>query len=26
VPPVAGAFVGPPGANLDVGVWVTALD
>ena len=25
VPPVAGAFVGPPGATLDVGVWVTAL-
>jgi len=25
VPPVAGAFVGPPGANLDVGVWVTEL-
>jgi len=23
VPPVAGSFVGPPGANLDVGVWVT---
>jgi len=26
VPPVAGSFVGPPGANLDVGVWVTVLD
>lgn len=25
VPPVAGAFFGPPGANLDVGVWVTKL-
>ena len=25
VPPVAGSFVGPPGANLDVGVWVTEL-
>lgn len=25
VPPVAGAFVGPPGTSLDVGVWVTAL-
>lgn len=25
VPPVAGAFVGPPGANLDVGVWVSRL-
>lgn len=25
VPPVAGSFVGPPGAHLDVGVWVTAL-
>lgn len=25
VPPVDGSFVGPPGANLDVGVWVTAL-
>ena len=25
VPPVAGSFVGPPGAELDVGVWVTAL-
>lgn len=25
VPPVAGTFVGPPGANLDVGVWVTPL-
>jgi transglutaminase-like putative cysteine protease len=24
-PPVAGSFVGPPGANLDVGVWVTDL-
>lgn len=26
VPPVAGAFTGPPGASLDVGVWVTALE
>ena len=26
VPPIAGSFVGPPGASLDVGVWVTALD
>ena len=25
VPPVSGAYVGPPGAGLDVGVWVTAL-
>jgi len=25
VPPVAGAFIGPPGASLDVGVWVTEL-
>lgn len=25
VPPVAGSFVGPTGANLDVGVWVTDL-
>jgi transglutaminase-like putative cysteine protease len=25
VPPVAGSFVGPPGANLNVGVWVTEL-
>lgn len=25
VPPVAGSFVGPPGANLDVGVWVMEL-
>jgi transglutaminase-like putative cysteine protease len=25
VPPVAGSFFGPPGATLDVGVWVTAL-
>ncbi len=25
VPPVAGSFVGPPGANMDVGVWVTEL-
>lgn len=23
VPPVAGSFVGPPGASLNVGVWVT---
>jgi transglutaminase-like putative cysteine protease len=26
VPPVSGSFVGPPGAKLDVGVWVTRLD
>jgi transglutaminase-like putative cysteine protease len=26
VPPIAGSFVGPPGARLDVGVWVTELD
>ena len=25
VPPIAGSFVGPPGAKLDVGVWVTKL-
>lgn len=25
VPPISGSFVGPPGADLDVGVWVTAL-
>ncbi|MGB5541194.1 MAG: transglutaminase family protein [Gammaproteobacteria bacterium] len=25
VPPIAGSFVGPPGASLDVGVWVTGL-
>ena len=25
VPPIAGSFLGPPGANLDVGVWVTKL-
>lgn len=25
VPPIAGAFLGSPGANLDVGVWVTVL-
>ena len=25
VPPVAGSFVGPPGTQLDVGVWVTEL-
>lgn len=25
VPPVAGSYVGPPGTNLDVGVWVTEL-
>ncbi|MGB5396048.1 MAG: transglutaminase family protein [Gammaproteobacteria bacterium] len=25
VPPIAGAYVGPPGATLDVGVWVTEL-
>lgn len=26
VPPIAGSFVGPPGANLDVGVWVTEVE
>ncbi|MGB3917618.1 transglutaminase family protein [Thiothrix litoralis] len=25
VPPVAGAYIGPPGATLDVGVWVTEM-
>jgi transglutaminase-like putative cysteine protease len=25
VPPVAGSYIGPPGASLDVGVWVTEL-
>jgi len=25
VPPVAGSYVGPPGARLEVGVWVTPL-
>lgn len=25
VPPVAGSFIGPPGATLDVGVWVSEL-
>lgn len=25
IPPIEGAFVGPSGASLDVGVWVTAL-
>ena len=25
VPPVAGSFVGPPGARMDVGVWVSEL-
>lgn len=25
VPPIAGAFIGPPGAKLEVGVWVTEL-
>ena len=25
VPPIAGAFVGPPEASMDVGVWVTEL-
>ena len=24
-PPIAGSFIGPPGASFDVGVWVTAL-
>ncbi len=26
VPPIAGSFVGVPGASLDVGVWVTQLE
>jgi transglutaminase-like putative cysteine protease len=26
VPPVSGSFVGPPGASLNVGVWVTELE
>jgi len=26
VPPVAGAYIGPPGAGLQVGVWVKSLD
>jgi len=26
VPPVAGSFIGPPGARMDVGVWVSGLD
>lgn len=26
VPPVAGSYIGPAGATLDVGVWVTALE
>jgi len=25
VPPIAGSFMGPPGATLDVGVWVSEL-
>ena len=25
VPPIAGSFIGPPGASLDVGVWVSKL-
>lgn len=25
IPPVAGTFIGPPGTNLDVGVWVSEL-
>lgn len=25
VPPIAGAFVGPPGASMNVGVWVTKI-
>lgn len=25
VPPIAGSYIGPAGATLDVGVWVTAL-
>ena len=26
VPPIAGSFIGPPGASLDVGVWVSQLE
>jgi transglutaminase-like putative cysteine protease len=26
VPPIAGSFIGPPGASLDVGVWVSKLE
>jgi transglutaminase-like putative cysteine protease len=26
VPPIAGSFIGPPGASLDVGVWVSRLE
>ncbi len=26
VPPIAGSFIGPPGANLDVGVWVNEIE
>jgi transglutaminase-like putative cysteine protease len=26
VPPIAGSYIGPAGATLDVGVWVTALE
>lgn len=26
VPPVAGSFIGPPGASLDVGVWVSEVN
>jgi len=26
VPPVSGSFLGPPGAGLDVGVWVSELE
>jgi transglutaminase-like putative cysteine protease len=25
VPPIAGSFIGPPGATLDVGVWISEL-
>lgn len=25
VPPIAGSYLGPPGAILDVGVWITEL-
>jgi transglutaminase-like putative cysteine protease len=25
VPPVAGSFIGPPGASMEVGVWVTEM-
>jgi transglutaminase-like putative cysteine protease len=25
VPPVSGSYIGPPGATMDVGVWVSEL-